>query len=136
MDIDGNLLYTEPLLYPNGVEYITEDGSLLLKVPVRVNGELTWNPDGTIAFYEPFINPLTNEFIYDSATGLPLFPSEYYEVPHNTLPIPTEDDFSVLLPETEFDEPLEEDPFYSQPGVETPADPFSDITNETGGFPE
>ena len=67
---------------------ITDDGTPLLKVPVRKQGELTYYADGSVVFYEPFVNPVTNELILDSATGEPLFPSEYWFVPHNTFPLP------------------------------------------------
>jgi hypothetical protein len=127
-DILGNILYTEPERDLSGMEIITETGSLNQKVPVRdYFGELTYNPDGTVVFYEPFINPITGEYILDSNTGLPLYPADYYEVPHNTLPLET---------------PLE-NPFYEDPFLETPADdPISEPvpedsdtnTDETGGF--
>ena len=96
------------------MEVITETGALIPLVPVRdVFGELTYNPDGTPCFYEPFINPLTGEFILDSTTGLPLYPSEYYEVPHNTLPLPVPEDPAI---------------------VPDPENPFWNTTDETGGF--
>jgi hypothetical protein len=144
-DLEGNLLYTEPEKDLSGIEIITEIGSLNQKVPVRdIFGELTYHPDGSVVFYEPFVNPLTGEYIIDSATGLPLYPSEYYEVPHNTLPLPQEN-------------PSEDNPFYEDPFLEKPADdpiddPFTEpvpedsvdnfnqepstdtTTDETGGF--
>ena len=95
-DIEGNILYTEPERDGFGLELITETGSLTQKVPVRdENGELTFHEDGSVVFYEPYINPMTGEFITDSTTGLPLYPYQYYEVPHNTLPLPEEE----VLPE-------------------------------------
>lgn len=86
----GELLYTEPVKDGNGSEFLLEDGSLLLKVPVRnhTNGELTYHANGTVIFYEPYIIESTGEIIRDTATNLPLFDSIYYEVPHNTLPVP------------------------------------------------
>jgi len=135
----GNILYTEPEKDLFGMEIITETGSLNQKVPVRdIFGELTYHPDGSVVFYEPFINPITGEYILDSATGLPLYPAEYYEVPHNTLPLPPEDPIT--------DYPFYEDPFLEQPAddpvaepvpenpSDTPEDPFYDTTDETGGF--
>ncbi|MBQ7864550.1 MAG: M15 family metallopeptidase [Lachnospiraceae bacterium] len=115
-DAFGNLLYTEPELDLTGLEKITETGSLIQKVPIRdEKGELTFHPDGSVCFYEPFVNPISGEYILDSSTGLPLYPLEYYEVPHNTLPLPEE----YLLNRTEPQEP--EDPNY-------------DTNEETGGF--
>ena len=135
-DFEGNILYTEPEKDLSGIEIITETGSLTQKVPVRdIFGELTYHPDGTPAFYEPFINPLTGEYILDSTTGLPLYPAEYYEVPHNTLPL-----------ETPSDNPFYEDPFLEKPADDPVADPDPEgpapdspsynTTDETGGFLE
>ena len=122
-DADGNLYYTEPLTSPSGMEIITETGSLIQKVPMRDEyGELIFNPDGSAVFYEPFINPVTLEFITDSVSGEPLYPSEYYRVPHNTLP---------LTPKPEAVVPEEEDNFYYDYDVE---EDYYDITEETGGF--
>ena len=90
-DQAGNLLYTEPLILPNGLEYIMADGSLLIKTPIRINGELITEADGSVQFYEPFCNPITGEVILDSLTGLPLFPAAYYDVPHDTFPLPVVD---------------------------------------------
>ena len=130
-DSSGNILYTEPETDLTGMEVITETGSLNQKVPVRdANGELTFHPDGTVCFYEPFIDPLTGEYILDTSTGLPLYPYEYYEIPHNTLPLPEEFLGSNLFPELP-----PEDPFFEDP-VEVPdqEDPFDTTTDETGGF--
>ena len=110
-DAAGNLLYAEPLILPSGLEYIMADGSLLIKTPVRgVNGELITEADGSVQFYEPFSNPVTGELILDTLTGLPLFPAAYYNVPHDTFPLPVVDtvepapsgpDDGTLIPETE-----------------------------------
>ncbi|MBQ8633284.1 MAG: M15 family metallopeptidase [Lachnospiraceae bacterium] len=130
-DLEGNILYTEPEKDLSGIEIITETGSLTQKVPVRdIFGELTYHPDGTPAFYEPFINPLTGEYILDNTTGLPLYPAEYYEVPHNTLPL-----------EAPADNPFYEDPFLEKPADDpvtepVPDDSLYDTTDETGGFLE
>ena len=76
----------------DGNEVLRADGSLILKVPMRdENGELLFTEDGIVRFYEPSIISTTKEIVYDSITGLPLFPSAYYDVPHNTLPWPKED---------------------------------------------
>lgn len=96
-DAMGNILYTEPLKDPMGFEVITEAGSLIPKVPVRdVFGELTYYPDGTVIFYEPY--NVDGQFVLDSITGLPLYPDEYYNVPHNTLPLPKEELPSEEIP--------------------------------------
>lgn len=142
-DYEGNILYTEPEKDLSGMEIITETGGLNQKVPVRdIFGELTYHPDGTVAFYEPFINPITGEYILDSVTGLPLYPTEYYDVPHNTLPLPS--DYLT-------DVPVYEDPFLEKPADDPVDEPFtepvpedsnedfvqdsdSDTTDETGGF--
>ncbi len=104
-DKRGNILYTEPLTDCFGLEVMDENGSLTMKVPVRdKNGELTYDSKGNALFYEPFSNPITGEFILDSATGLPLYPSDYYQVPHNTYPIPK----GYIPPEPELPEEPEE----------------------------
>lgn len=126
-DAEGNILYTEPMKDLAGLEVITETGSLTQKVPVRDSfGGLTYNADGTVCFYEPFIDPLSGEYIFDSITGLPLYPSEYYEVPHNTLPLPpaeaSPDDFET--------EPAPEE----DTEASDPEDASNDTTDETGGF--
>lgn len=124
-DAEGNILYTEPEKDLSGIEIITETGSLTQKVPVRdVHGELTYHPDGTVAFYEPFVNPISGEYILDSATGLPLYPSNYYEVPHNTFPL--------YVPS---DSPSYEDPSFEVPDDTPVTDtPVTDTTtDETGG---
>jgi len=106
-DSFGNILYTEPLTDPMGFEVITETGSLIQKVPVRdVYGELTYYPDGSVIFYEPY--EADGQFIFDSATGLPLYPAEYYEVPNNTLPLP-DGFFEDIVPEDDY--PEEEDSY-------------------------
>lgn len=85
----GSILYTEPVTDNFGFEVVTESGSLSMKVPIRdKKGELTYDGSGNVLFYEPFSNPVTGEFIMDTATGLPMYPSDYYQVPHNTFPIP------------------------------------------------
>lgn len=129
-DAGGNILYTEPEKDLDGIEIINETGGLNQKVPVRDDfGELTFRSDGTVAFYEPFVNPVTGEYIYDSISQLPLYPSAYYNVPHNTLPIPRE--------EPESEEPV------TEPGAEEPDNSGEDnsqepvnetTTDETGGF--
>lgn len=160
-DSHGNILYTEPLTDSSGMEVITATGALIPKVPVRnANGELTFNTDGSVAFYEPFTNPVTGEFILDTATGEPLYPSDYYEVPHNTYPIPKgyipEKPEQPDIPEEPEEEPvpepeqqeepqepvfteedwwkLYEDLLNQQQGAQD--NPSNDTTEETGGFPE
>lgn len=147
-DTAGNILYTEPQRDLFGLEVITETGSLIPKVPVRdENGELIFNPDGTVCFYEPYINPATGGYILDTATGLPLYPSKYYEIPHNTLPLPPEEKPPVqpdpnnpetwegLTPE-ELWELLfpEESQGNTEEEVPDPEDPGNTTTDETGGF--
>lgn len=135
-DAEGNILYTEPERDLTGTELITETGSVQQKVPVRDEyGELTYNPDGTVCFYEAFVDPITGEYITDTATGLPLYPYEYYEIPHNTLPLPEEylnreelgqdtwdDSFDDLFPDDE------------TPETTDPEEPDYDTTDETGGI--
>jgi len=123
-DAEGNVLYTEPLKTPSGIELITEDGSLIPKVPLRdIFGELMFHPDGTVMFYEPYTDPLTGEFLTDTVTGQYLFPADYYNVPHNTLPLPQEEVPAAPLPEEEISTtPLPEE--------EVP----ENTTDETGGF--
>ena len=151
-DMQGNILYTEPEKDLFGIEIITENGSLHQKVPVRDRfGELTFHPDGTVVFYEPFIDPITGEYIFDSSTGLPLYSAEYYEVPHNTLPLPPDafidEPFEEPIPEDTFDdsfiEPAPEEPVdnsFAEPAPETSDDVYSPeqetdtTTDETGGF--
>lgn len=117
-DAEGNLLYTEPVYNTNGMEFITDTGAPLMKIPVRdEQGELTYNADGSVQFYEPFTIPLTNEIILDTSTGLPLYPSDYYEVPHNTYPYP--DGFTL---------PKEEESAPEQPA------PSDDFFNPEDGF--
>ena len=114
-DAAGNLLFTEPLYNEHGLEYITTTGAPLLKIPVRdAEGELTYAADGSVLFYEPFTIPATNEIIMDTSTGLPLFPSAYYEVPHNTYPYP--EGFSLPAEEDFF--PEEEDFIPEEPEYE------------------
>jgi len=125
-DVMGNILYTEPELDLYGMERITETGSLIQKVPVRdENGELTYNADGTVCFYEPFVNPATGNYIIDSSTGLPLYPHTYYQVPHNTLPL------HIYIPEEDpFEDIFWEDDIWEDNSWE---EPFDDTTDETGG---
>ncbi len=143
-DIEGNILYTEPEKTPAGLEIITETGSLTQKVPIRnIWGDLTFYEDGTVRFYEPAIDPLTGEYILDSSTGLPLYPYEYYEVPHNTLPLPQ----SYLPPFSKEDVPSLQQPVPEEPAPDDffpeeavpeeplPEDPdHNTTTDETGGF--
>lgn len=135
-DIIGNVLYTEPMRDLLGMEVITETGGLVPKVPVRdMYGELIYFDDGTVYFYEPYV--FEGEYILDSATGLPLYPPDYYEVPHNTLPLPREDEAVEDVP-TE-DAPVEdnvpEEPFPDyNPEDYNPDYPTDDTTDETGGF--
>ena len=110
VDALGNILYTEPVLKPDGTEYLTADGSLLLKVPMRDEaGDLIYDAiTGLPLFYEPFVIPTTGEMILDSSTGLPLFPSAYYDVPQNTLPLsPAEEEFD--FPDADMNETTEEE---------------------------
>lgn len=142
-DSQGNILYTEPEKDLFGMEVVTEDGSLYQKVPVRdIFGELTFYADGKVVFYEPFIDPLTGELIVDSSTGLPLYPAEYYEVPHNTFPLPesyfnNDSFFDEPVPEDStddwFTEPMPEDTF-DDTFIEPAPEQDSDTTDETGGF--
>lgn len=140
-DADGNILYTEPERDLAGMELISETGALYQKVPVRdENGELTFHPDGTVCFYEPFVNPISGEYILDTSTGLPLYPYRYYEIPHNTYPLPEEYLYTEELPQEPFEEPFEDpsgDSWF--PGDEAvPSAPedsyYDDTTDETGGF--
>lgn len=126
-DADGNVLYTEPLTNPHGLEIITDTGSLIQKVPVRDEyGNLIYE-NGSVRFYEPFVNPVTQQFIIDTVSGEPLYPSAYYDVPHNTLPLPSEE--PEVMPEPEY-------PFYEEdiPETDSTEEPDYDTTEETGGF--
>lgn len=130
-DMEGNILYTEPEKDLYGIEIITETGSLTQKVPVRDEyGELTYNMDGSVCFYEPFTNPVTGEYIYDSSTGLPLYPYMYYEVPHNTLPLNTNIPEEDFFEEDYFEENFFEEDFFEEDFRDEPVD---DTTDETGG---
>ncbi len=123
VDITGSILYTEPVKDSSGLEIITETGSLTQKVPVRnAEGELTYRMDGTVIFYEPYT--FDGQYILDSTTGLPLYPEEYYTVPHNTLPLPKESSPAEDFPQTPED-PAE---------VPDPEAPDYNTTDETGGF--
>lgn len=136
-DAFGNLLYTEPLIDPMGFEVITETGSLIQKVPVRdAFGELTFYPDGSVVFYEPYVSD--NQFVLDSATGLPLYEPDYYDVPNNTLPLPKNNSsFEEPVPEDSYPEEEEtyRDDYYSDDYYR---DDFSwedyyNTNDETGG---
>ena len=139
-DKQGNILYTEPEKDSFGIEIITDNGSLHQKVPVRdIFGELTFHPDGTVVFYEPFTDPLTGEFILDSGTGLPLYPAEYYEVPHNTFPLPSntstdEPFFEESAPEDPMDDSFTESVPENTDNVYYPEQDTNTTTDETGGF--
>ncbi len=130
-DVAGNILYTEPMKDPFGMEVITETGSLIPKVPVRdIYGELIYHDDGSVYFYEPIV--FEGEYILDSITGLPLYnPGDYYDVPHNTLPLPKKEapaeDVPVITP-------LPEEPTEAPNDASEPEDPYYDTTDETGGF--
>ncbi|MBP3611281.1 MAG: M15 family metallopeptidase [Lachnospiraceae bacterium] len=129
-DSQGNLLYTDVVKDGNGNEYITPEGDLLFKVPVRIYGELSYLADGSVAFYEPFINPVTGELILDSSTGLPMFPAEYDAIPHNTLPLPEE--YWYVTPEETTPEipEIPEEPWYDD------SFPDEDTSGEEDGFVE
>lgn len=76
-DAAGNLLYEEATADGNGNLFIKPDGNILLKLPIRENGELTYDMDGSVLFYEPLLDPETGSFFYDEE-GIPLFEPEYY----------------------------------------------------------
>lgn len=76
-DSEGNILFSEPVVDGNGNEFITDTGGILQKLPIRLNGELTYYMDGSVIFYEPFIIPELGYFFYD-AEGMPLFSQDYY----------------------------------------------------------
>ena len=138
-DAEGNIRYTEPETDLSGMIVITETGALKPKVPVRdESGELTYHPDGTVVFYEPFVHPVTGNYLLDTLTGLPLYPSKYYRVPHNTLPLP-KDEPTEEMPseETPSEEtPSEETPSEEMPSEEMPSEaPIDNTTDETGEFP-
>ena len=132
-DAAGNILYTEPEKDLSGMEKITETGSLTQKVPVRdENGELTYNEDGSVCFYEPFINPATGDYIYDETTGLPLYPYQYYEVPHNTLPLEKTFSEDELWEDAFFEDDFFEDEFFEDETMEDGS--FEDEFFEDGVF--
>lgn len=145
-DADGNVLYTEPVKDLFGIELITETGSLTQKVPVRdSSGELTYNDDGTICFYEPYLDPLTGGYIIDTGTGLPMYPDGYYDVPHNTYPLPAGGNNGQTQPDTEPegfpdsvpdeipDETSDWNDWFEESDESFPDDPDT-TTDETGGF--
>lgn len=131
-DTEGNLLYTEPLKDIFGIEVVSETGTLTLKVPVRDDaGELTYHADGTVVFYEPYVNPETGEFLTDDATGEFLYPYQYYEVPHNTLPLPKEE----TLPDDFWNmDDFTDSSFWNEDTVSE--DTFQNTTDETESFLE
>lgn len=127
-DADGAVLYTDAVRDGAGLEFITEDGGILPKLPIRLNGELTYLADGSVAFYEPILWE-DGSFII-RANGYPLFPADYYE----SLP-PVQEPETEVTPE---DPVLPEGPENPET-PETPAGeaPASDPDSEFGipGYP-
>jgi len=90
-DAEGNLLYTGVIRDGNGNEFITESGGLLLQVPVRTDGELTFDENGNVMFYKPYTSA-SGKLVIDYSVYLPYFLPDYYTVPHNTYPLPVPED--------------------------------------------
>ena len=91
LDFDGSILYTGVIRDGNGNEFVTTTGGLLPQVPIRVDGDLLYDMEGNVVFYMPYASATSGILVIDYVTGLPYFPSAYYQVPHNTYPLPVEE---------------------------------------------